>query len=217
MLTPTSLPDGPQAHSVSTASFPRGALVVLGIWVAMGLAGARASVLSQLPPPLFPLVIWTPVVLAGLAYRRRPTLRDALRGVGLRPLILFHTVRAIIGVSFLVDGARGILPAAFARPAGWGDVTVGLLALPVALCAWRPGALPTLTRRRILQVWNTLGFVDILLAFVSAQRLAFVVKDPRMQAALGTWPYAVVPLLIVPAVLATHLLVFGHLARAKRS
>ena len=221
MLTPTSYPAAPPARSLApraasrmrSRAFPRTALVVLGLWIAWGIVGALTSVLIHLPPPLLPLLIWTPVGIAALAYRTRPALRDALLAVGLRPLILFHSVRALIGASFLLNGARGILPPAFATPAGWGDLIVGLLAVPAALAAWRPSALPTPARRRVVALWNTVAFADILLAFGSAQRLIFFVHDLRMRTTLGSWPNALVPLLIVPAVLATHLLVFAHLSR----
>jgi hypothetical protein len=154
------------------------------------------------------------VILAVIVYRRRADVRDALLSVGLRPVILFHAVRAIIGTSFLIDGARGILPSAFAVPVGWGDVVIGLLALPATLLAWKPGVAPTAPRRFALLAWNTLGLADILVAFGSAQRLIFFVEDPRMLTALGGWPFALVPLLVVPAVLATHLLVFAQLRRS---
>lgn len=207
----TSSSATPSLRSVALAT----PLIALGLWMALGVTGALTGALVHLPAPLLPLVIWMPVAAGVLVYRRRPALRQALMTMGMRPLILFHGIRAIIGASFLVDGARGILPPAFASPAGWGDLLVGLLALPTALAAWRPGTAATEIRHRAVAVWNTLAFADILLAFVSAQRLIFFVHDPRMRAALGSWPYAMVPLLMVPAVLATHLLVFAHLLRSR--
>ena len=225
MFSPTSFPSAPPTPSRSStpaggvrrsAPVGRGAVAAFSLWAAGGLAGARASALLHLPRPCLPLVIWAPVVLAVLAYRRRADLRDALLAVGIRPLILLHTVRALIGALFLINGARGVLPIAFAVPVGWGDVAIGLLALPIALCAWKPGITPAAAQRFAILAWNGLGFVDILLAFVTAQRQIFFVEDPRMLAALGSWPLALVPLLVVPGVLATHLLVFAHLRRRPR-
>jgi hypothetical protein len=203
-MTTTTLP----------SAFPSARRRVAGaalVWLAFAAGCALTGALARLPRPATPLFIWGPVIAAAVAYRSSPALRGVLAGISLRAIVLFHVVRALIGAAFLVQDARGVLPSAFAQPAGWGDIAVGLLAILAALVVPAAGRALTGTRRAALLAWNTFGLIDILMAFVAAQRLIFFVGDPRMLAALGNWPFSLIPLVVVPAVIATHLLLFARL------
>ena len=192
---------------VSNSSARRRILPVTFAWLTGALAIAFSGWLGSAPPALIPVAIWAPVIVAVVLYRATPTLRAYVDTLPLSGLIGFHGIRLLFGVAFLVQMAKGTLPVAFAQPAGWGDIGIGTLAIPVAvLCSgrWRH-------RRVAALAWNVLGLVDILIAFASAQRLIFLVGDPRMAATLGQPPFSVVPLLIVPLILMTHLALFARL------
>ena len=62
-----------------------------------------------------------------------------------------------------------------------------------------------------LLAWNVLGLVDILAVFLSAQRLLLVLRDERFFQAFQRMPFSVLPVLVVPLILLTHLLVFVRL------
>ena len=65
-----------------------------------------------------------------------PALRERSRADALQPILLLHGFR-FIGLAFLVPGVVSPeLPAAFAEPAGYGDLVAAVLAL-VALAALR--------------------------------------------------------------------------------
>jgi hypothetical protein len=58
-----------------------------------------------------------------------PALRSQPRARALRPLLLLHSFR-FVGLAFLVPGVVSPdLPAAFARPAAYGDLITAVLAL----------------------------------------------------------------------------------------
>jgi hypothetical protein len=130
-----------------------------------------------------------------------PALRRRPRAEALRPLLLLHAFR-FVGLTFLVPGVVSPdLPAGFARPAAYGDLTTSILALlAVATLRSRPGTL-------VVWVFNIVGTVDLLNAFYQADRLGVGIA-PGLQGAAYFIPTVLVPLLLV-----THLLVFCILLR----
>ncbi len=129
-----------------------------------------------------------------------PRLRTQARVPALRPLLTLHTFR-FIGLAFLVPGVVGPdLPAAFARPAAYGDLVASLLAL---------STLATLhTRLGVFVAWvfNVWGTADLLYAFY--QGILGVGVQPGQWGATYFIPTVVVPLLLI-----THGLMFAVLMR----
>lgn len=107
-----------------------------------------------------------------------------------------------IGLAFLVPGVVSPdLPAAFARPAAYGNLITVILAL-LALAALR-------SRLGIPLVWafNLVGAADLLNAFYRANQ-AGVGRKPGL---LGAAYF--IPTLVVPLLLITHGLVFRLLTK----
>lgn len=130
-----------------------------------------------------------------------PALRSLPRSDGLRPLLLLHSFR-FVGLSFLVPGVVSPdLPAAFARPAAYGDFTSALLAL-IALGLLRG-------RLGIPVVWlfNLVGSADLLYAFYLGDRAGIALAPGQLGAAF----YVVT--LLVPLIIVTQGLVFLLLVR----
>lgn len=196
----------------SPASDHRRVWSALALWGAAGLTLAASGVVGVLPRPAIPLLIWSPVIAAVVAYRRSAALRAFVAAVDLRAVVLYHVVRVLFGTLFLVEMRAGNLPASFAMLAGPGDIVAGTLAVPAALLATRTDR----TSRALLLAWNALGLLDILAVFLTAQRLIFVVGDPKLFETFQRMPYAALPLLVVPLVLVTHLVVFLRLRAPQR-
>lgn len=130
--------------------------------------------------------------------------RSRVDQLPLRALILFHLVR-FIGVYFLVLNASGDLPSRFAIPAGWGDIAVAIGA--VALLSI-PGAINV---RWAVLTWNTLGLIDILFAVSAAAGIASAV--PKAMGALTVLPLSFLPTMIVPLIIASHVVIFFRVTR----
>ncbi len=179
---------------------------VLGVWLLLALALALSGVLERVLPPVFAFG-FTGLALAALAFV--PALRAWAETVPLRWLVLYHTVR-FVGIVFLVGAAQAWLPAGWAVPAGWGDIAVAVLALPVA--RW---ACPVTNRGRWWAVvaWNTVGLLDILFVLISAVRLVGVADNPLLP--LAQFPLALIPTFLVPLILVTHLLIYWRLAKER--
>jgi hypothetical protein len=177
------------------------------VWAGLALAVSLSGVFESPPVFLVPLVIWSGPIAFVTAYAKSRRFREAMLGLDLRPAVLFHLVRVVAGAAFLVLHQRGELPGAFALKAGWGDIVVGLAALPAAL------ALPARTpaRRWGVLAWNVAALLDILMVVAMASRLMLFNEDPSVLAVMSRFPMSLLPLFVVPLVLITHFLVMARL------
>ena len=144
---------------------------------------------------LLGLVAWG-IVVAAYVW---PRLRDRDRADALRPLLMLHAFR-FVGLAFIVPGVVSPdLPAAFARPAAYGDLAAALLAL-VALAALR-------TQAGTAAVWafSVWGTADLLYAFYEG--FSGGLQVGRLGAAYFIVTFA------VPLLLVTHAAIFRLLLR----
>jgi hypothetical protein len=178
-------------------------LVLLG-WLcfAVGLSGWFHDATA----PAVAATVWTLTALVLLACWKIGPIKAFALNVDLRWLVLFHVTRFFAGVYFLVLCQRGQLPYGFARPAGWGDIVVAVLALAVL------GATRTHFAKTLFLTWNTLGLIDIIFVVFSALR--FGLKDWQSMLALRELPLSLLPTFLVPLIVASHVLIFVRLARA---
>ena len=121
-------------------------LVLLG-WLcfAVGLGGW----FHDASAPAVAATVWTLTALALFACWKISPIRVWALNVDLRWLVLFHVTRLFAGAYFLLLCQRGQLPCGFARPAGWGDIVVAVLAVAVV------GAMRTEFAKPLLLIWNT--------------------------------------------------------------
>lgn len=157
-----------------------------------------------------------PLVALGYAGLRADLFRPNRAALPVEALIAVNAIR-VLGGFFLALYAAGRLPAPFAPVAGWGDVAVGLTALPVAWMArtrargWCEAAL----------AWNVLGFLDLVtavaLGVTSAPGSPFrVFFDDPGSAAMTGLPWFLIPGFGVPILLLTHLALFARLLARRR-
>ena len=179
-------------------------LVLLG-WLcfAVGLAGwfQNASALAVAA------TVWTLTALILFACWKVRTIRACVLNIDLRWLVLLHLTRLFAGAYFLVLCQRRLLPCAFATPAGWGDIVIGVLA--VALVS----SMHIQFAKTVLLSWNTLGLVDI--TFVVSSALRFGLKDWQSMHAIRELPLSLLPTFLVPLIIASHVLIFVRLSRAR--
>lgn len=179
------------------------------LWLAVALVVGATGLLAHVPVPP-PAVAFGLTALGLFVLWRSPYLRSRVRAIGLRPLVAFHLVRIVAGVTFLILYQRGILPAEFAVPAAWGDIVVGLAALIVL---WLCIPVRTPSRRLGLLTWNVIGLLDILLVLLNGVRL--LSRDAALAEPFTVLPLALLPIFVVPLVLITHILLFAWVARTE--
>jgi hypothetical protein len=185
-----------------TSSRSRLLWVLLGGWLVSAAALGRMGALlrSPVPPPIIALAL-AAVALAVASWSRG--LRGAVSLLDTNTLVAVHVVRLVVGVYFLILWRAGVLPGEFAMFAGWGDIVVGAAA--ALLVAWSMARSAPISRRALL-VWNTAGLVDILAVLLNGMRI--FTRDPGLLTAFGGLPLALLPLFVVPIVIATHMLLF---------
>jgi len=170
---------------------------------AVGLSGWFYNVSA----PVVATTIWALTALLLLACWKISPIRAWALSIDVRWLVLLHVTRLFAGTYFLILCQRSQLPCGFARPAGWGDIVVAVLALAVV------SAIRTESAKKLLLIWNTLGLIDIILVVFNALR--FGLKDWPAMHALREFPLSLLPTFLVPIIIASHVLIFVRLARAQ--
>jgi len=192
----------------------RAGIVVLG-WLAivgwLGWAGVFAGGADQRFPLIAP-AIFGPIVLGTWFIRRSETLAILIAAVPHEWLAVVQTFRGF-GAIFLVLHGVGLIPGVFALPAGFGDVAVGLLALP--LTAALSTGLPQ--SHGWLRAWNVLGIADLAVAvgtgFLSAPGPLQVFAREAPNALVGQFPLVLIPVYAVPISILLHVASLTKLGR----
>lgn len=188
------------------------ALVVrlaLWLWFGGAVAAGHWQILQRLPPLALPALVVATATLALVAVFRFPALREWVAALDLRALVLVHGVR-LVGIYFLVQYQEGVLPRAFAIPAGISEVVIGVMALPVALAPLDEPA-----RLRAARIWGVVGFINLLFVVFTIARLN--VTAPLHLRALATLPLSLYPAFLLPVLLTSGVLVLHRAGAFARS
>ncbi len=182
---------------------------VLAGWllVATALAAANAFVQRHDDP-----VPWIGVTILGtfvawLALTEVPVVAGALADPGAPGRLVAVQTFRVVGAAFVVLMVLGRLPAAFALPAGLGDVAVGVAAPFVAARL----ADPDDAGRVRSAVWfNYLGLLDLVVAigigFLAAPGPMRVLTLAPSTSLMSRLPLALIPTVAVPVAAALHVL-----------
>ena len=184
---------------------------VLAAWFA-GVVFLGATRALDAGPPALAAAVILPVVALSLAFFWFPSIKAAAMAMPLPALEAVNFAR-VLGLSFVLLYAAGRLPAPFAPIAGWGDIFVGVAALPVAWAMSRFGA----RVRRLTLVWNALGFLDLVTAIglgaTSAPGPIQIFVGPPDSAIMTTLPWLLIPGFLVPSYMFIHIVIFYRLTR----
>ena len=137
-----------------------------------------------------------------------PQLRGQKASEAMRRLLLLHGFR-FVGLAFLVPGVVSPdLPAAWARPAAYGDIVAAILAL-LALAGLKSSLGPVL-----VWLFNVWGSADLLYAFYQGNQVGL---EPGQLGAGYFIVTVLVPLLLITHVLVFWLLLSGDAATTERT
>jgi hypothetical protein len=181
--------------------------VLLLTWLGLAAAVGVSGQFQRASAPVVALTVWTLTALVLLTCWKVASIRSWALNVPPRRLVLFHLTR-LVGFYFLFLERRGEMPPAFAVPAGWGDVTVAVLAVVVLVSS-------DARNWSFLLIWNCVGLVDILFVVVAALRIGL--QDWQSMHALRAWPLNLLPTFVVPLIIASHVLIFVRFAARKKS
>ena len=191
-----------------TPSIKVGVAAVLALWLvaawALGVSGVLLADAAQTFRPVL-LSILAPVAVFLAAYAGSVRFRAFVMSWDIRVLTMLHHWR-VLGFTFLMLYAHGVLPGLFAWPAGLGDVAIGLSApLVVQAMARHPG----FARSRAFISFHVLGMLDFVAAGATATLASgafpFLHAGPLTSAPMELWPLSVFPSFIVPIFLILHM------------
>jgi hypothetical protein len=174
------------------------AVALLAGWLGLFRSAANQAV------PYIALAIGIPIVTGAVLLRRSGTIREIVDAVPQNWLVGFQFYR-VVGVTFLVLHAFGLLPGIFALPAGYGDAFVGLTALPVAFAYARYRS----KHDPLVALWNYLGLADLVIAVATgfltppSPFQVFSLEAPNLL--IGALPLVMIPIYAVPLSIVLHL------------
>ena len=186
------------------------------LWATIAMVAGHSGFFQLRPDMMFPpnilASVLVPVILGYLAFRHWSLFRAVVLSVPRHWLILLQTLR-VSGSVFLHVFALGLVPGLFGLTAGIGDLTTGLLALPVAYFLYRkkPWA------RKLAIGWNWLGLAELLilmpLGLVTSQSPAQMVAFDAPNFVTSYWPSVLAPSFHVPLGILLHIFSLVQLQR----
>ena len=176
------------------------------------LGGFGVFKTNGLGTPAIGAAVLIPVALLVFVARRSSTARRVLFGLPLTLLVALNAGR-LLGIFFLLLHDAGRLPPTFATTAGWGDIAVAIAAIPLAAAIhYRVKGWFALTL-----AWNVIGFVDLLTAVTlgvgsaPGSPVRFIFENPN-SVTVASLPWVLIPAVLVPLYLVSHLAIFARLA-----
>jgi hypothetical protein len=140
-----------------------------------------------------------PLVLFSLWFAVSKKFRQFTRS--LNPTILTSVQASrLIGFAFVLLEARGVLPAIFALPAGYGDMAIGATA---AFVAWK---FVNPRHRNSFMLWQVLGITDLALAVTLGTTAILLSPHGPTTAAMTVLPLSLVPTFLVPLYVISHVI-----------
>jgi hypothetical protein len=160
---------------------------------------------------LMPALIVLPVAAFALAWRGSETFRSKVLALDTGVLVMLHSWR-MVGMGFLFLYAHNVLPGPFAWLAGVGDMlaAAGAMVIGTMLLKGKTVSRQTLWR------WNTFGLLDFVVAVVVGTALRSVYFGGTVNTdVMAQLPLSLVPTVIVPLYIITHVIVYLQLRAAK--
>jgi len=141
----------------------------------------------------------TPILVFALWFAASKNFRQFT--LSLNPQILtFAQSWRIVGFTFVLLEARGVLPPIFALPAGYGDMAIGMTA---TLVAWK---LANPVRRNSFILWQLLGIADLVTAVSLGTTARLLSPQSASMVAMTVLPLSLVPTFLVPLFLIFHVI-----------
>lgn len=185
-----------------------GVVAVLTLWFAF-TAYAQVQSVGRIPGALFGILL--PVLFGSGFMIVNKAVNSILLQMSVVPIIAMHVTRLAGGFFIpLVWDERLSKP--FGYIAGSGDILAALLAIPIAIIAWRGKA----GWVKWVLAWNMLGLADFMIAIglgITSQPnspLQILTSSPGT-AILGELPWRFIPSYFVPLFILTHVALFVRL------
>jgi hypothetical protein len=194
-------------------------VTIAGLWIGLAVALATTGIYASTatPVPVVGVMLAIPLLLTGGAALFSARVRDTLLALPVPLMLGLNALRIVPGAFILLLASQGKLSGPFPQSAGWGDIIVGVIAIPLTVAAARNFA----GSRRMLLAWNILGTLDLVEAVVLGVLSAPGSPQQVFGGAVGStamWslPWSTIPTLLVPFYFITHGIIFARLLQGER-
>ena len=185
-------------------------IIGAAVWLAIAVFVSVMGIPQRMVSPTPQIVVLTLTVLLLVASWLYWPLRSWVLTADWRAIVEIHLIRAIAGAGFLIAASKGRFPTRFATMAGWGDISVAILGLLVILLVAPHRSFAPW----VYGIWNTLGLLDILHAVFDASRNAMA--DRYSMAEMLRPPFVLLPLFVVPILIASHIWLYERIVHRMR-
>jgi hypothetical protein len=194
-------------------------VTIAGLWIGFAIALATTGIYAATatPVPAVGVILALPLVAIGGAALMSAGVRESLLALPVPLLLGLNALRILPGAFILLLASQGKLSGPFPQSAGWGDIIVGIIAIPLTVAAARNFA----GSRYALLAWNILGTLDLVEAVALA--VLSVPGSPQQifggavgSTAMGVLPWSNIPTLLVPFYFLTHGVIFARLLQGER-
>ena len=188
---------------------------LLALWALGAIVGGRAGWFEldptvMFPPPIF-IGLIGPLFAGYLLFRHWGPFRTLVLAVPPYAVVLLQVLRMSGGI-FLYVYALDAVPGLFGLTAGIGDLTTGLLGLPVAYLLFRgtPGS------RRLALGWNAVALFELIVlmpvGMVTSPALPQLTAFDAPNYVTSFWPSVLAPTFHVPLGMLLHVYGFAQLS-----
>ncbi len=182
--------------SHNSKSFLSMALIWTLILSFLSLSDGYALTKSLLP--IFPVLTIPPTILVIVLFFTKRG-KEFIRELNIKALTILHFVRILVELSLLGLAAYNVIPKFLTFEGRNFDILVGVTAPAI----YYFGFVKAKLNKSIIIVWNLVGLVFLFNVVFSTAYTVLVLKQPNF--ALGYFPFFLLPALIVPLVIFSHL------------
>jgi hypothetical protein len=195
--------------NLGITSYGKLAAVLIGVWFVSVLSASSLHLFENNANRIgvaVAIAAVAPLLVFALWVAASAKFRQFALSLNPQVLTLAQTWR-IVGFTFVLLEARGVLPAIFAWPAGYGDMAVGLTATLVAWKLANPG------QRNSFILWQLLGIADLVTAVSLGTTARLLSPHSTSMVAMTVLPLSLVPTFLVPLFMIFHVICIAQ-ARA---
>ena len=194
-------------------------VTIAGLWIGLAIALGTTGIyaFAATPVPMVGVMVALPLVAIGGAALLSARVRETLLALPVPLLLGLNALRILPGAFILLLASHGKLSGPFPQSAGWGDIIVGITAIPLLLVVARNFA----GSRGALLAWNIFGTLDLVeavaLGVLSAPGSPLQIFGGAVgSTAMWSLPWSSIPTLLVPFYFITHGIIFARLLQGKR-
>jgi hypothetical protein len=197
---------------MNNASYGKLTTGLIAVWFVFVVSTSSLNLFKTdpgLPPIAIGLAALGPVVVFLLWFAPSRGFREFALSLSPRTLTFVQSWR-IVGFTFLVLYASGILPGFFALPAGWGDIAIGATA---PLAATR---LVSFGRRGSFILWQIAGIFDLVLAVTLGALNSILGSHGAATTVMAVLPLSLIPVFAVPLLIMLHIICIAQATHWKK-